>query len=234
MKFINKRTPAERAENIAAYKQIMVLSLPIIIQHIFSAAVSSADIVMLNSTGQASISAVSLAVQYSNILFGVYYGLGTGLTMLSAQYWGKGDLKAIQKVQGIAMRFSLGISVLFALMAALIPELMMTLFTNDAELTAAIDEGAEEIILESGKYGVIDVTVNRNHRMRPADGFLPRPAAGRSLSTMRRPQGFLSGRLSGVGAKEPLWLPTGDQGRLVTYAPACGCLPHRNPVAHSG
>ena len=34
--------------------------------------------------------------------------------------------------------------------------------TNDAELTAAIDEGAEEIILESGKYGVIDVTVNRN------------------------------------------------------------------------
>lgn len=134
MKFINKRTPAERAENIAAYKQIMVLSLPIIIQHIFSAAVSSADIVMLNSTGQASISAVSLAVQYSNILFGVYYGLGTGLTMLSAQYWGKGDLKAIQKVQGIAMRFSLGISVLFALMAALIPELMMTLFTNDAEL----------------------------------------------------------------------------------------------------
>ena len=38
------------------------------------------------------------------------------------------------------------------------------------------------------------------------------PAAGRSLSTMRRPQGFLSGRLSGVGAKEPLWLPIGDQG----------------------
>ena len=36
------------------------------------------------------------------------------------------------------------------------------------------------------------------------------------LSTMRRPQGFLSGRLSGVGAKEPLWLPTGDQGRLVS------------------
>ena len=40
--------------------------------------------------------------------------------------------------------------------------------------------------------------------------------AGRSLSTTRRPQGFLSGRLSGVGAKEPLWLPTGDQERLVS------------------
>ena len=39
-------------------------------------------------------------------------------------------------------------------------------------------------------------------------------AAGRSLSTMRRPQGFLSGRLTGGGATEPLWLPIGDQGRL--------------------
>ena len=34
--------------------------------------------------------------------------------------------------------------------------------TNDAELKAAIDAGAEEIVLESGNYGVIDVTVNRN------------------------------------------------------------------------
>ena len=46
-------------------------------------------------------------------------------------------------------------------------------------------------------------------------------AAGRSLSTMRRPQGFLSGRLSGVGAKEPLWLPIGDQGRLVSAPSGC-------------
>lgn len=34
--------------------------------------------------------------------------------------------------------------------------------TNDAELKAAIDEGAEDIVLESGNYGIIDVTVNRN------------------------------------------------------------------------
>ena len=38
----------------------------------------------------------------------------------------------------------------------------------------------------------------------------------RSMSTMRRSQGFLSGRLSGVGAKELLWLPIGDQERLVS------------------
>ena len=104
------------------------------IQNLFSAAISSVDVLMLNSVGQSAISSVSLAVQYSNILFSVYYGLGTGATMLCAQYWGKGDLRAIEKVEGIALRFSVLISSLFAFPAMLVPELMMKVFTNDPEL----------------------------------------------------------------------------------------------------
>ena len=104
------------------------------IQNLFSAAISSVDVLMLNSVGQSAISSVSLAVQYSSILFSVYYGLGTGATMLCAQYWGKGDLRAIEKVEGIALRFSVLISSLFAFPAMLVPELMMKVFTNDPEL----------------------------------------------------------------------------------------------------
>lgn len=86
----------------------------IIIQNLFSAAISSADVIMLNSVGQSAISAASLAVQYSGILYMVYYGLGTGATMLCAQYWGKGELRAIERVEGIALRFSILMSLLFA------------------------------------------------------------------------------------------------------------------------
>ncbi len=119
-----------------AYASILRLSLPIMIQNLFSAAISSADVLMLNTVGQSSISAASLAVQYSNILFMVFYGLGTGATMLCAQYWGKGDLRAIRQIEGIALRFALGFSVLFALPAACVPRLMMTVFTKDQELIA--------------------------------------------------------------------------------------------------
>lgn len=118
------------------YPQIFKLVLPIIIQNLLSAAVSSADVVMLNYVGQSSISAVSLASQYASILFMVYYGLGTGATMLCAQYYGKGDMKAIQVVEGIALRFSIVISAVFAAAALLIPQYMMRLFTNDGELIA--------------------------------------------------------------------------------------------------
>ena len=89
------------------YRKIFHLVLPIVVQNLLSAAVNSADVVMLNYVGQSSISAVSLASQYANILFSVFYGLGTGVTMLCSQYYGKKDMRAIEVVEGIALRFSL-------------------------------------------------------------------------------------------------------------------------------
>jgi len=144
-------------ENKRFYSQIFKLVLPIIVQNLLSVAVNSADVVMLGFVGQSSISAVSLASQYASVLFMVYYGLGTGATMLCAQYYGKGDFKAIQIVEGIAMRFSIVISVLIAIVAVSIPEWMMMVFTNDAELIAI---GADYLRWMSVAYlcwGVIEV-----------------------------------------------------------------------------
>ena len=125
-----------RRLNTDFYKHIWKLFIPIVVQNLLSAAVSSTDVVMLNFVGQSSISAVSLAANYASILFMVFYGLGTGATLLCAQYYGKGDFRAIQIVQSIAMRFSLSISIVVAAAAFCIPDKMMLLFTNDPELIA--------------------------------------------------------------------------------------------------
>ena len=116
------------------YSQMLKLVIPIVIQNLLSAAVSSADVVMLNYVGQSAISAVSLAANYANVLFMVYYGLGTGAALLCAQYWGKKDLQAIRAVEGIALRFSLALTVPVSALAFFAPGLMMRLFTNDAAL----------------------------------------------------------------------------------------------------
>lgn len=121
-------------ETTPFYPKIFRLVLPIIIQNLLSAAVSSADIVMLNYVGQSAISAVSLASQFSNILFSVFFGLGTGVTMLCAQYYGKGDFKAIEIIQGIALRISLIVTFALAGLSFFIPETLMRIFTNDPEL----------------------------------------------------------------------------------------------------
>ena len=116
------------------YRQMFKLTLPIIIQNLLSAAVNSADVIMLNYVGQSAISAVSLAANYSNILFMVYYGLGTGASLLCAQYFGKNNMQAIHAIEGIALRFSIAISAVVALIAFFTPQLMMKIFTSDPEL----------------------------------------------------------------------------------------------------
>ena len=141
----------------AVYRQIAKLTVPIILQNLLSAAVNSADVVMLNFVGQEHISAVSLATQYATVLFMVLYGLGTGVTMLSAQYFGKGDMRAVDAVEGIALRFSLSVTVLFATAALTVPKLMMRAFTPDTQL---IEIGASYLQNVSVAYlcwGLIEV-----------------------------------------------------------------------------
>ena len=120
--------------NKAMYQKILFITLPIIVQNLLSAAVNSADVLMLNYVGQDSLSAGSLATQYSSIAFMAFYGIGSGVTMLSAQYFGKGDIRTIHKVEGIAMRFSLLIAGVLALASFCIPELLMRVFTTEAAL----------------------------------------------------------------------------------------------------
>lgn len=144
-------------ENREIHKKIWKLTGPIVLQNLLSAAVNSADVVMLNFVGQQHISAVSLATQYATVLFMLLYGLGTGVTMLSAQYFGKGDKKALDAVQGIALRFSVSITLIFGLGALLFPEGMMRVFTPDPEL---IEIGAGYLRNVSAAYlcwGLIEV-----------------------------------------------------------------------------
>lgn len=139
------------------YRQIWGLIVPIVIQNLLSAAVNSADVVMLNYVGQSAISAVSLAAQYAQILFMFYYGLGTGASILCAQYYGKGEWEPIRIVEGIAMRFSVIASVLFSAAVITVPRLMMKLFTNDAEL---VELGASYLRIMGITYlcwGIIEV-----------------------------------------------------------------------------
>jgi p-aminobenzoyl-glutamate transporter AbgT len=67
-----------------------------------------------------------------------FYGLGTGATMLCAQYYGKGEYEPIRVVIGFAMKITLIASIVFAVSAFFKPDLMMLIFTNDKELIEKI------------------------------------------------------------------------------------------------
>ena len=121
-------------EKKSFYKKLFSLVLPLALQNLMSAIVSASDAIMLGFLNQDSLSAVSLATQVQFVLNLFFVALTIGTTILAAQYWGKGDIPAVEKTLGIATRFSLLISFVFFAAALGCPSLLMRIFTNEKVL----------------------------------------------------------------------------------------------------
>lgn len=124
----------ELAKNKQFWTTLLTLVIPITIQNFFSQAVNSVDILMLGYVGQNELSAVSLANQFAFLMFGLLFGLNSGITILAAQYWGKGDTDSIQIVTGIAMKIITAITLVIFVGCMIIPDYLMKIYTADPVL----------------------------------------------------------------------------------------------------
>lgn len=115
-------------------KEIIRIVLPITFQNLISAAVNTADVVMLGMLSQTALSASSLANQIVSILFMFFSGMSSGIIIMAAQYWGRKQPDAIEKLFGMGLKVSLLVSAGFTLMALLIPQYLMLIYTSDPEL----------------------------------------------------------------------------------------------------
>ena len=96
------------------YKSLFVIVAPIALQNFITAAVNSADVIMLSHVSQTAIASVSLASKVQFLLAMFFTGLSSGVIMLTAQYWGKKDPKSIRTLMGIALRISSTAGLLFS------------------------------------------------------------------------------------------------------------------------
>ena len=138
------------------YKMAALIAVPIALQNVINVAVNMLDTVMLGRVGQAQLSASSLANQPSFLLMLLMFGLSSGASVLTAQYWGKGDVESIRRVMGIAMRVSLAAAIFAVLLVLFIPEQIMAIYTQDPEL---IRLGAQYMRIVSPTYLLMAVSV---------------------------------------------------------------------------
>lgn len=131
--------PAGALDRRAFTKMACAIALPIAAQNMINTLVGSADVFMLGYVSQTALSASSLANQVQFILGCVYYGLVAGAGIMVAQYWGKHDVRTIERILGIATRFSMLVSIIFFLPAFFCPRVLMRIFTNEEPI---IREGA--------------------------------------------------------------------------------------------
>ena len=84
----NKKDPAFT-------RKLISLVMPIAFQQFMLALVSASDALMLGVISQDSLSAVSLAGQITFIHNLLLEAMTIGLSLIAAQYWGKGDIPAV-------------------------------------------------------------------------------------------------------------------------------------------
>ncbi len=121
------------------YRTVISLVIPMALQNLINVGVQAADVIMLGRLDEAAISAASLAGQVYFIMTLLFFGLTSGAAVLTAQYWGKGDKKTIEKVLGLAVRWAVVIAALFAAAALIFPDKLMRIFSSEADV---IEQGA--------------------------------------------------------------------------------------------
>lgn len=120
------------------YKTLLMIAIPIALQDLITFATSTMDTVMLglaDNTGTL-LSASSLANQPIFLLFQFIFGISGAGVVLASQYWGKGDIPSIKKIISIIIKIVFFASIAVAVLVMIIPEAIMGLYTNDAEIIA--------------------------------------------------------------------------------------------------
>ncbi|MBQ6553083.1 MAG: MATE family efflux transporter [Clostridia bacterium] len=137
-------------------RTVLSLVLPLAIQNLINVAVNGADVFMLQMIGETSLSAASMAGQVYFILTLILFGMSSGAAVLTAQYWGKRDVRTVEKVMGMTVRFAVTVSMVFFIVAFCFPRAVMSVLTD---VPAVIDEGVPYLRIMACSYPITAVTI---------------------------------------------------------------------------
>ncbi|MCI8756702.1 MAG: MATE family efflux transporter [Oscillospiraceae bacterium] len=118
------------------YKMLLMIAIPIALQNLVTVMVSMMDTLMIGQLGEIQLSATSIANQLWFMLMICCFGIAGGANVLLAQYWGKGDLPVMRRIQAITFKVTFAISLLFVLVSQVFPKQFMGIFTPDPETIA--------------------------------------------------------------------------------------------------
>ena len=130
-------------------KQLMSLSVPLALQNLLTALVGASDALMLGRLTQDAIAAVSLANQIAFVMSLFYSVAIVAASVLISQYWGKKDYLNAKRILGMAIRYALGIGIIFTVGAYIFAEQLIGILTNEQEL---IRIGADYLRIVSFSY----------------------------------------------------------------------------------
>jgi putative MATE family efflux protein len=141
----------------AFIRSMLVLALPVAFQQLITASLNMIDVLMVSQLGETPVAALGLANQIFFLLILFLFGVTSGMSIFTAQYWGKGDVENIRKVLGICLVIAVTVAAAFTLAATLIPHLLMSFYTEDQKV---IQLGSDYLRIVGLSYILMAIAVS--------------------------------------------------------------------------
>jgi putative MATE family efflux protein len=139
------------------FQNLFKLAVPIVAQQFIFAMLNMAGVMLLGQVGETAVAAVGLAGQAFFLLNLLIFGIVSGSSMFSAQYWGRQDLKGVHRVLGLCLALALIAALIFFAASELFPNRILNLYSNDP---AVISVGANYLRLFAWTFIFYAVTMS--------------------------------------------------------------------------
>jgi putative MATE family efflux protein len=138
-------------------RAMLTLAVPVAFQQLITASLNMIDVLMVGQLGETSVAALGLANQIFFLLILFLFGVTSGIAIFTAQYWGKRDEESIRRVLGICLVIAIFVATAFTLAAILIPQTLMSFYTEDPEV---IRLGSDYLRIVGLSYIPMAITVS--------------------------------------------------------------------------
>mgnify|MGYP002518016268 FL=1 len=137
------------------YRTFFPLLFVIVLQQLAALAVNLADNIMLGRYSELALSGASLVNQLQFTLQQIAAGIGMGIVVLAAQYWGQKRTGPIKKIISLGVKCGFLSGVIFFAISQLAPAGVLGLFTGDE---AVIAEGVRYLQVICWTYPVFGLS----------------------------------------------------------------------------
>ncbi|MBM7871766.1 putative MATE family efflux protein [Clostridium pascui] len=137
------------------YKTSLKLALPIATQNLILSSLNLVDTIMIGRLGETAIASVGLANQYFFLLNLLLFGVVSGSSIFTAQYWGNRDLPNIKRILGLCLCAGIFTSILFTLGGLVFPKQILSIFSKDIEV---INLGSTYLKIAVLSYTITSIT----------------------------------------------------------------------------
>lgn len=156
--------------NKTFFAQVFRLALPIMVHNFLLSSLTFADTLMIGQLDEAAIAAVGIANQFTFFFIILQFGIHSGISIFTAQYWGQKDIHHIRKLVGISLFMGIFFGVLLTFIALAFPGWIFSFFSHDP---AVITQGIVYLRIVAISYLASVVTFVYTFNMRSTEHVIP-------------------------------------------------------------